>query len=128
MELTYRHRQHHETDPIHGLTYPEARNRYVDESWHDQDDPPEDGEMVSSTSVERSHAVTSSIEETHASKQQTQSRIPMKYPSKEIIQIDKREWDDILAFRSVERNSLVCKISKKDHKPCTTSRPCCSRN
>ena len=38
-------------------------NRSVDEPWHDQDDSPENGEMVSSTSVERSHAITPSIEE-----------------------------------------------------------------
>ena len=44
----------------------------VHESWHDQDDSPENGEMVSSTSVERSHAIKSSIEETHASKPQAQ--------------------------------------------------------
>ena len=54
----------------------------MDESWHDQDDSPENGDMVSSASVERSHAVTSSIEETHASKPQAQSSL-MDYPSRE---------------------------------------------
>ena len=44
-------------------------HRYADESWHDrdnspekdQDEPPQDVEIVSSKSVERSHAITSSI-------------------------------------------------------------------
>ena len=45
-------------------------NCYVDEAWHDQDDSPENGEMVSSTCVERSHAIKLSIEETHALKPQ----------------------------------------------------------
>ena len=43
-------------------------NRNVDESWHGQDDPHQNIEMVSFASCEQSHAVTSSIEETHASK------------------------------------------------------------
>ena len=43
-------------------------NRYVD-------DPPQHVEMVSSTSVEQSHAAASSIEGTHASKQQEQSSL-----------------------------------------------------
>ena len=64
--------------------------RNVDESWHDQDDSPGNGEMVSSLSGERSHAITSSIEETHASKPHARSSL-MKYPSKEFIQIDKKE-------------------------------------
>ena len=40
-------------------------NRYVDESWHDQEDPLQDVEMVNSTSVQQSHARTLSIDETH---------------------------------------------------------------
>ena len=57
-------------------------NRYVDESWHDQDDPPRGVGMVSSTSAERSNAVKSSIEETHASKPQALSSIPMFFLQK----------------------------------------------
>ena len=40
-------------------------HRYVDESWHDQEDRLQDVEMVNSTSVRQSHARTSSIDETH---------------------------------------------------------------
>ena len=61
--------------------------------------------MVSCTSAEQSHAVTSGMEETHASKQQEQSSIPMNYPSKEFIPVDKRNWDDIRAVDNVERES-----------------------
>ena len=57
-------------------------NRHVDESWNDQEDPPKVVEMVSSTSVEQSHARTSSTEETPASKQQEQP-ILMNYHSEE---------------------------------------------
>ena len=55
----------------------------MDESWHDQEDPPQDVERVSSTSVEQPHAVTSSIEETHASKPHAQS-ILMNYFSERV--------------------------------------------
>ena len=89
MELRYRHRQHQETDIILGLSYPEA-NRYVKESWHDQDNSLENGEMVSSTSVGRPHTIIPTIEETHASKPRAQSRL-MNYFSKEFIQIDNQE-------------------------------------
>ena len=47
-------------------------NRCVDESWQDQEDSPQDVEMASSTNVDQSHVITSSMEETHASKQQEQ--------------------------------------------------------
>ena len=81
-------------------------NRYVNESWHDRDDSAENGEVVSSTSVERSHAITSGIKESHASKPQAQSCL-MNH-SKEFIQIYKRKWNDILAYGIVEG-----KISKR---------------
>ena len=79
----------------------------MDESWHDQDDSLQTDEMVSSTSVQRSHAVTSSVEETHASKPQAQSSIPMNYLSTEFIQIDRRKWNDILACDNVDKDSLA---------------------
>ena len=82
----------------------------MDESWQDQEDPPQDVEMVSSTSVAQSHAIiTSSIEETHASKQTEQS-IPMNYPSKEFTQMHRRKLNDILTCDNVERYSLAWKI------------------
>ena len=81
--------------------------RYVDESWHDQDDSPENGETVSSTSVERPHATTSSIEETHASKPQAQSSL-MNYPCEEFIQIDKRKWNDVPAYGIVGHDVGSC--------------------
>ena len=84
----------------------------MDESWQDQDDPSQNVEMVSTTSIEQSHAVTLSIEETHASKRQAQSCL-INYLSKEFIQIDKRKWNDIFACDIVERNSLGWKISKR---------------
>ena len=87
-------------------------NRYVDDSWHDQDDSPDNGGMVSSTSVERSHAMTSSIEETRASKPQAQSSL-MNYFSKELIEIDEKKWNDIPACDTVERSSLGWNISKR---------------
>ena len=62
----------------------------VVESWQDHDDFLHNIEMVSSTSVEQSHAVTSSTEETHASKPQALSSL-MNYPSKEFIQIEMRK-------------------------------------
>ena len=75
----------------------------MDESWQDQEDPLQDVGMVSSTSVQQSHAMTS-----HASKQQEQS-IPMNYHSKEFIQINRRKWNDILACDNVEMCSLAWK-------------------
>ena len=87
-------------------------NRFVDESWHDQEDPPQDIEMVSSTSGEQSHAVTSSIEETHASKPQEQS-IPMNYFSTEVIPIDRTKWNGLLACDNVEGFSLAWETSKR---------------
>ena len=68
--------------------------------------------MVSSTSVEQSHAVTSSIKETHASKPQGQSSL-MNYSAEEFIQADKRKWNDILACDNVHWYSLAWKISKR---------------
>ena len=81
----------------------------MDESWQDQEDPPQDVEMVSSTSIAQSHAITSSIEETHASKQKEPS-IPMNYPSKEFTQMHRRKWNDIPTCDNVERYSLAWKI------------------
>ena len=52
IELRYRHLQHQETD------LSSRPNLYVDESWHDREDPPQDVELVSSTSAEQSHVVT----------------------------------------------------------------------
>ena len=95
-------------------------NRHVDKSWHDQDDSPENGEMVNSTSVERPHAITSNIEETHASKPQAHSSL-MNYPSEEFIHIDKKKWNDILAYGIVERNSLEWEDLENDDKFGTTS-------
>ena len=69
--------------------------------------------MVSSTSVEQSQAITTSIEETHASKQQGQSSTQMNYPSEEFIPIDKRKWNDIPAVDNVKRESLARNISKR---------------
>ena len=104
-------------------------NRYVDESWHDQGNPPRNVEMVSSTSIEQSHAITTSIEETHATKQQETSSIPMNYSSEEFIPIDKRNdipacdnvdkyvlgWKicDIPVFDNVKRTSVAEKVSQK---------------
>ena len=87
-------------------------NRHVDESWRDQEDPPKVVEMVSSTSVEQSHARTSSTEETPASKQQEQP-ILMNYLSEEFIQIDRRKWNDIVAGDDVARYPLAWKNSKR---------------
>ena len=67
--------------------------------------------MVSSTSVERSHAATSSIEGIHVSKPQAQSSL-MNHFSKELIWINSLEWNHILAYGTVERNSLEWKILK----------------
>ena len=79
-------------------------NRHVDESWHDQEEPPQDVEMVSPTRAEQSYARTSSIEETHASKQQEQS-IPMNYPSGEFLLTGRRKWNDNPACDSAGRYS-----------------------
>ena len=103
MELKYTYRQHHKTDLIPGLSYPEAHT----------------SEMVSSTSVERSHAVESSIEETQSSKPQAQSSIPMIYPSKEFIRIDERKRNGISAYVNVERYSFEWKISMVRHRDLT---------
>ena len=84
----------------------------MDKSWHDQDDSPQNVEVLSSTSVEQSHAVTSSFEETHPSKPQAQSSL-MSYCSEKLIQIDKGKCNDTLACVNVERNSLDWKISKR---------------
>ena len=81
-------------------------NRFVDKSWQDQEDTSQDVEISSSTTVGQSHAITSSIEQTDASKQQEQS-IPMKCPSEEFIQIDRRKWNEIPARDSVERFLLL---------------------
>ena len=69
--------------------------------------------MVSSTSVQRSHAETSSVEETHASKPQAQSSIPMNHLSTDFIQIDRRKWSYFLACDNVDKDSLAWKISKR---------------
>ena len=57
--------------------------------------------------------MTTSIEESDASKQQEQSSIPMSGPSKEFIPIDQRKWNDIPAIDNVKGESLAQKISKK---------------
>ena len=49
----------------------------MDDSWQDQEDPPQEVGMVSSASVDPTLAITTSIGETHASKQQEQSSIPI---------------------------------------------------
>ena len=78
---------------------------YGDESCRDQDNSPENCEMVSATSVGGPHAVISSIDETDASKPQAHSSL-MNYPSAEVIQIDERRWNDIPAYGIVGRKSL----------------------
>ena len=98
-------------------------NRYVDESWQDQEDPLHDVGMMSSSSVvEQSHSMTSP-----ASKQQEQS-IPMNYRSEVFIQINRRKWNDILACDNVERCSLAWKNLEKIDSIRTTSRTCSSRS
>ena len=119
MELSYKYRQHQETDLIPGLSYPEAQTVAWMNLGIDQDDSPENGEMVSSTSVERSHAITSRVEETHASMPQAQSCL-MHYPSKGFIQIDRRKWNDLPAYGIVEKVDNLDKRNKSG----TTSRPC----
>ena len=58
-------------------------SRYVDESWHDQEDPPQALRWWGPQALSnQSHAMTSSIEETHASKQQEQSML-WKTPPKQ---------------------------------------------
>ena len=79
-------------------------NRYVDESWHDQDNSPENGEMVGSTSVGRPHPIISSIEETHASQPQAQSNL-MNYLSKD-------RHDDIFCLWYCRKAVSVVEISK----------------
>ena len=81
-------------------------HRHEDESWQDQEDPPQDVEMVSCTSVEQSHAKTSRIEEIHASKQQAQS-IPMDSLSEEFIQIDGAKWNDSVAWNIPKRLTVL---------------------
>ena len=89
-------------------------NRYVDESLQDQEEPLLAVEMVGCTSVpEHSYAMTTSIEESNASKQQEQSSTPMNCTSKEFIPTDRRKWIDILAVDNVKRESVPQKISKK---------------
>ena len=113
MDLRYRYRPCRETDLTPGSVTSRGPDRYVDKSWQDQEDPSQDVEMVRSTRVGQSHAITSSSEETDASKQQEQS-IPMKYPSEEFIQIDRRKWNGIPACDGVERFLLLKKIEKVD--------------
>ena len=71
----------------------------------------QDVEMVSSTSVEQSHAITTSIEESNTSKQQRQSSISLNYLSQESIPIDKRKWIHPVVD-NVKRVSLALKASK----------------
>ena len=42
-------------------------NRYVDEAWHEQEESPQDIEIVSSANVEQSFAMATSIEESNTS-------------------------------------------------------------
>ena len=65
MELRYRCRPCRKNGSCFWIVISRGPNRYVDESWQDQEDLPRDVEMVSSTAVEQPHAITSSIEETH---------------------------------------------------------------
>ena len=67
--------------------------------------------------------MTSSIEETHASKPQAPSSL-MNYLSKEFIQIDKRKWNDIDVYLgrltddsagkpvATEENQVICEFSE----------------
>ena len=87
-------------------------NRHVDEAWQEQEEHPQDVETESFLSVEESCAMSTSIEESHASKQQ-ESNIPMNLPSKRFIPTDQRKWNDIPAADNVKTDSLACKISKK---------------
>ena len=70
-------------------------------------------EMMSSTSGEQSHAVRSSIEETHASKPQAKSSL-VSYPSKEFIQVDERKWNDILLLAMMSTSILLTRKFRKD--------------
>ena len=70
----------------------------MDESWHDQADSPENGEMASSTSVERSHAIKSSIEN-------LMRRTNITF-LKSSSRSTKRKWTDIPSSGIVERKSL----------------------
>ena len=93
----------------------------MDECCHDQDDPPQDVE-VSSTSVEHSHAVTSSIEESHASKPQDQSML-MNYPSKDFIHVDSTEGSGTIFLPAIMSKSISCLENlEKIDSPRTTSR------
>ena len=102
-------------------------NRYVDESWHDQDNTPEKAEMVSHISDGRPHAVISSIEETHASQPHAQSNL-MNYPSKDSIQIDKKEVEGRSSFWYCRKKVSGVENFEDGLKMCTTSRHCRSRN
>ena len=82
-------------------------NRYVEDSWHD----PENGEMVSSTSVGRPHAKIASTEESHASQPQAQWNL-MNYFSEDFLRIETWKWNAIAAKGTVERKSLECRSRK----------------
>ena len=103
-ELRYRYRLRRENGSYSWIVISRGPNRYVDESSHDQDDPPQGIEMVSSTSVEQSHAVTLSITETHAPKPQEQPSL-VNYPSAEFIQLDKRKWNVIMMSTRILRET-----------------------
>ena len=62
MELRYRCRPCRKNGSCFWIVISKGPNRYVDESWQDQEDLPRD---VGSTAFEQPHAITSSIEETH---------------------------------------------------------------
>ena len=64
--------------------------------------PSFDEEMAHGTSIEKSIAT----------KQQEQSNPPSTSPSKTIIPIDQRKWNEIRAVNNVKRESLVWRVSK----------------
>ena len=95
-ESKYRYRQHPETDPHHGLFFPEARKRYVEElQFHDPEYSPESHELAN-RSVGKPHAILASAEETRASQPKTQSNL-MNNHSEEFVPIDERKWNDVPA-------------------------------
>ena len=88
---------------------------------------PENDEMVSATSVEQSRIITSSIEETHASKSQAQSSL-IELPFHRVHPNRQKEveWHSSLWYCRQEFSWLE-NLEKTDS-TCTTSRHWCSKN
>ena len=122
MELRCRCRLRRETDLTPGFSYPEAHIPTWMNRGMTKITLPRTLRLSVLQALGRPHAMTSSIEETHASKPQAQSSL-MNYFCKEFIKIDKRKWTDHPAHGIVERISLVENL-EKNNKSCTTSGLC----